>query len=120
MGTFSQQITLVGEQASETLEGMVDTGAHFTVIPTSVLERLGVERTGQIPVQFANGDVAEWSLGEAQAELDGVRRPILVLIGEEDAPALIGAHTLEAFLLDIDVVEKKLVPKRALLMALHA
>ncbi len=118
VGTFSQRLTLIGDTgAGETLDGMVDTGAHFTVIPTSVLARLGVQPTGEVPVQFANGELTQWSLGEAQAEIDGVRRPILVLFGSDDAPALIGAHTLEAFLLDIDVVEKKLVPKRALLMS---
>ena len=116
-----QRITVIGSRgASETLQGMVDTGAHFTVIPSSVLHRLGVEPTGEIPVQFANGEVTQWSLGEAQAELPGVRRPILVLFGSEDAPALIGAHTLEAFLLDVDVVEKKLIPKKAFLMSSDA
>ncbi len=121
VGTFSQQLTLHGDAgSSETLDGMVDTGAHFTVIPTSVLARLGIRPSGEVPVQFANGELALWSLGEAEAEIGGVRRPILVLFGSDDAPALIGAHTLEAFLLDIDVVEKKLVPKRALLMNYHA
>ena len=43
MGTFFHPITLIGPTgASETLNGMVGTGAMFTVIPAPNLERLGV------------------------------------------------------------------------------
>ena len=95
---------------------MVDTGAMFTVIPTPILERLGVTSFGTIPVRSANGQTERWRMGQVQAELDGVRRPVLCLFGSADAPPLIGAHTLEAFLLTVDPVEQKLVPKEALLM----
>jgi hypothetical protein len=71
-------------------------------------------------VQFANGSLGEWDLGEVTVELEGQRSPILVLFGEDDGMVLIGAHALEALLLDADVVEKKLVPKRALLMTVRA
>jgi predicted aspartyl protease len=95
---------------------MIDTGAHFTVVPGSALRRLGVGVIRKIPVQFANGQTSQWDLGEVDAELEGASSPILVLFGADDSKVLIGAHTLEALLLDIDVVEKKLLPKRALLM----
>jgi len=51
-----------------------------------------------------------------EVELDGRRRPILCLFGSPDAPPLIGAHTLEAFLLTVDPIEQELVPKEAYLM----
>lgn len=117
MGTFFHDITLIGPAGNrETVNGMVDTGAMFTVVPTPVLERLGVQPFDTIPVRFANADVERWQIGQVQAELDGQRRPILCLFGSPDAPPLIGAHTLEAFLLMVDPVEQKLVPKEALLM----
>jgi predicted aspartyl protease len=93
---------------------MIDTGAHFTVVPGAVLRRLGVQPVDRITVQFANGHVAEWDLGAVSATVEGRTRPILVLIGDDDGTVLIGAHALEALLFDIDVVERKLVPKRAL------
>ena len=109
-------MTLTGPGGQvETLDGMIDTGAHFTVVPANVLRRLGVEPIRQIPVQFANGEVASWDLGEVDADIDGAKSPILVLFESDDSTVLIGAHALEALLLDIDVVEKKLIPKRALL-----
>ena len=112
---------LIGADGStESVRGMVDTGAMFTVVPASILRRLGVHPITEIPVQFATGEVRQWQLGEAQAELQGLKRPILVFFGAEDAPVLIGAHTLEAFLFDVDLVEKRLVPKTALLMVTNA
>ena len=125
MGTFFHDITLIGPTGlSETVNGMVDTGAipstslraRFTVIPAPVLEELGVQPFDTIPVRFANASVERWRIGQVQTELDGRRRPILCLFGSPDAPPLIGAHTLEAFLLMVDPVEQKLVPKEALLM----
>lgn len=94
----------------------MDTGAMFTVMPPSLLERLGVTPFRTLPVRFANGQVERWQMGEVDAELNGERMPILILFGSEDAPPLIGAHTLEAFLLMMDPVEQRLVPKEALLM----
>ena len=112
MGTFFHPTTLIGPTGtSETLDGMVDTGAMFTVIQRPVLERLGVTAFDTIPVRFASGQEERWQIGEVDARIDGQRRPILCLFGSPDAPSLIGAHTLEAFLLSVDVVERKLVPK---------
>jgi len=117
MGTFFHSITLVSPSgASETLEALVDTGAMFTTIPAPILERLGVRPFRTMPVRFANGQVEEWPLGQVEAELNGQRMPILCLFGSPDAPPIIGAHTLEAFLLAVDPVEQKLVPKEAYLM----
>ncbi|MBI4498988.1 MAG: aspartyl protease family protein [Chloroflexi bacterium] len=118
MGQFTRPITLIGPSGErETLDGLVDTGALFTVIPTPVLERLGVRPLRTMPVRLANGAVERWPLGQVDAELEGQpRTPILCLFGSPDAPPLIGAHTLEAFLLTVDPVEQKLVPKEAYLM----
>ena len=117
MGTFSHRITLIAPSgASETLDALVDTGAMFTTIPTPILERLGVRPFDTLPVRFANGQIEAWPIGQVEAELNGRRRPILCLFGSPDAPPIIGAHTLEAFLLAVDPVEEKLVPKEAYLM----
>lgn len=117
MGTFFRPITLIGPSGqSETLEAMVDTGAMFTVVPVPVLQRLGVQPFDTVPVRFADGREQRWPLGQLEAELDGRRRPILCLFGSSNARPLIGAHTLEAFLLTVDPIEKRLVPKEAYLM----
>lgn len=116
MGTFSHPITLIAPSGSETLEALVDTGATFSTIPSPVLERLGVRSFTTIRVRLADGREGDWPMGQVEAELDGVRRPILCLFGSPDAPPMLGAHALEAFLLTVDPVEGKLVPKEAYLM----
>ncbi len=98
---------------------LVDTGAAFTSIPAPILECLGVAPKRRIQLRLANGDLVEEALGEVTAELDGVRATILCLFSPPDAPALIGAHTLEAFLLMVDPVEQKLVPTGALWCSGH-
>lgn len=43
MGVFTHSISIFSQEGkSETLDGLVDTGAMFTVIPNPILERLGV------------------------------------------------------------------------------
>ncbi len=117
MGTFFQPIKLIGPTgASQTIEALVDTGAVFTAIPGPVLEGLGVRPFDTVPVRFVNGKAEQWPLAQVEAEMDGRRRPILCLPGTADASPLIGAHTLEAFLVIVDPVERRLVPKEAYLM----
>ncbi len=118
VGTFTHPITLVSAtgQDSETIDALIDTGATFSMFPAAVLERLRVTPFGQIRARLANGEEEQLDLGQVNAELDGVRRPIFCLFGVPAAPPLIGAHALEAFLLMVDPVDGRLVPKEAYLM----
>ena len=54
------------------------------------------------------------------AQIDGVESTTLCVFGDPDAPPLIGAHTLEGFLLVVDPVEQRLVPREGLLMPAHS
>ena len=116
MGTFSYPITLIGalDRQPETLTALVDTGATFTSVPEATLERLGIRRENLIRLRLANGEVVEHAIGEVVAEMDGARRTIICIFGPDDAQPLIGAHTLEAFLLAVDPVERRLIPTEAL------
>jgi hypothetical protein len=67
-------------------------------------------------MRLANGQIESRQLGQVDAVLDGETRPILVLLGPDDAPALIGAHAQEAFLVAVDPVEQRLVPREGLLL----
>ena len=111
MGTFFHSITLLAASgaSSETVEGLVDTGSTFTTMPAPVLERLGVMPHRTVRLRLANGQVDERRLGRVMAELDGMQEEILCVFGGPDDLPTIGAHTLEAFLLGADPVEKRLV-----------
>lgn len=118
MGTFSHPITLYDATGrhSETVEALVDTGATFSAFPAPMLERLGVRPVRTIRVRLANGTEEDWRLWQVEAALDGTRSPILCLFGSPGAPPLIGAHALESFLLTVDPVARRLVPKEAYLL----
>lgn len=121
MGTFTKQMILRatgtnGTAPTVTVDALVDTGAMFTSVPAPVLRQLGVTPFRTRPVQYADGQRADVPMGQLDAEIDGQRMPILVLFGAEGVPALLGAHALEAFVLMVDPVEKKLVRHDAFLM----
>jgi predicted aspartyl protease len=112
VGTFFHTIRLIGVSGeSETLEALVDTGSTFTTVPRPILERLGVVPFARARLRLANGQIAEQDIGEVLAEIDGLhRRTVVCVFGEPDAPPLIGAQTLETFLLGVDPDQRRLVP----------
>ena len=115
MGTFSHSITLCdasGDRA-EVVEALVGTGATFTAIPAPVLERLGIVPHRTVSLRLANGQVERRHVGRVRAELGGVGEVVLCVLAEPGAPAVIGAHTLEACLLAVDPVRMQLVPVEA-------
>ena len=111
-GMFTHPITLYSTSGdtSETVEALVDTGATFTSIPGPILDRLEIRPERGVMLRFADGRVAERDMELVLAELDGVRGTVHCVFGDPDDPPVIGAMTLEAFLLGVDPAEKKLVP----------
>lgn len=122
MRTFTKRITLRGRTSvngdppSATVDALVDTGALFSSAPADLLERLGVQAVRSMPVRFADGALKQVTIGEVEAEIDGQRMPILCFFGAKDVPPLLGAHALEAFLLVVDPIDQKLIPREAFLM----
>ena len=112
VGTFTHPIALVSatRQDSETIDALIDTGATFRVFPAAVLERLRVTPLRQIRARLASGREKQWEFGQVDVELDGAHGPILCPFGAPDAPPLVSAHALEAFLLMVDPVDGRLVP----------
>ena len=118
MSTFTHPITLYsasGDQ-SEVVEALVDTGSAFTAVPSPVLERLGIKPHRTVRLRLANGQIDQRDLGRVVAELDGVEEIILCMFADAAGPAIIGASALEALLLAVDPVNKRLVPTDALWM----
>ena len=81
-----------------------------------MLVSLGVVPQRSARLRLADGRVVEHQIGEVMAQPDGTRRTIICIFGPDDSPPLIGAHTLEAFLLAVDPIEQRLVPADALWM----
>ena len=112
MGTFSCPIRIssIDGQQSRDSEAAVDTGAAYTIVPASLLREIGVEPIGQRRFLLADGRRIFMDYGEAKASVNGESVTTLVVFGDDDAPALLGAYTLEGLALAVDPVEQQLVP----------
>jgi predicted aspartyl protease len=121
VGTFNVTIEVAAgpDGPFEPIDAMVDTGATFTVVPASILRRLGVEVTRQVGFVLADGTRIERDAGWMVVRVDGEESPSPVVFGEDDAPVLLGAVTLEVLLLGVDPVNERLVPVDGLMLGLE-
>ena len=119
MGTFTVTIEVgdVQGQRFEQIEALADTGATLTSVPASLLESLGVTPARRDTFRLANGQRVEMGMGETRVRVEGLETSTWVLFGQEDAPILLGALTLEALLLGVDPFNRRLVPVEGLLMS---
>jgi aspartyl protease family protein len=119
VGTFQVQLELAGPARDrlETSEALVDTGSTYTMLPRELLGRLGVSVDRRDRFRLADGNEVELDVGRAWVRFDGREEYTLVVFGDH---ALLGAVTLEEFLLAPDPVERRLVPVPGLIMRLAA
>lgn len=120
MGTFhvTIEIAATSEGPFERVEALVDTGATYTVLPATLLRRLGVQPTDSQAFRLADGRRIERPLGELIFRIDGRMRTNIVVFGESETGSLLGALTLESFLLGVDPWNKRLIPVEGLMMSL--
>ena len=100
----------------QTVEALVDTGATFSVVPSPVLERLGVEPIETVSFRIANNALIERSIGKTLVRIEGKTFSTIVVFGDEDATPLLGVYALERALLAVDPVGQRLVHTEALMM----
>ena len=112
MGTFKWplRISSMDGQQTQDVEATVDTGAAYTTLPASLLREIGVEPMGQRRFLLADGRRVDMDIGRAWATIDGSSEVTIVVFGEDDAPALLGAYTLEGLALAVDPTSQRLVP----------
>ncbi len=112
VGTFYADFTLLSpdRSRSRTLNGLVDTGASYTMVPASILEELGLEPFATETFTLADGSRRRYALGWVEMGLDGRIRPVDIIFGDEGVKVLLGAMTLEAFALAADAKNGRLIP----------
>ena len=104
MGHVTTQVTISNAEdptLTSTVEGLVDTGATFTVIPRALAEELQLPITGRRSVRTATGDV-ELDRGRAMVQINGQSEINPVLISETLDRVLVGVITLETLSLTVD------------------
>ena len=113
MGTFYVKFTVRNPTEPGRLlelEGLVDTGAHFSQIPGGLLEQIGITPFGTRQVQYADGGVFSKPVASAEILIGVEVTPTVILCGGQDDLVLIGAFTLEGLNLGVDPVRKTLTP----------
>ena len=112
MGTFTWplRISSMDGQHSLDIEATVDTGAFYTTLPARLLSEMGIESMGTRRFLVADGRRVEMEYGQAWATIDGESEVTIVAFGEENAPPLLGAYTLEGLALAVDPSSQRLVP----------
>jgi aspartyl protease family protein len=100
----------------EEVEVLVDSGALFTSIPRSILERLGLKPVARQRLRVYGGGIVERDVGGAIVEYGERRALVPIVFGEpEDVPVL-GATALESLGYQVDPVSKKLKPIELLMI----
>lgn len=97
-------------EVTEKIELLIDSGAIYSVVPTPILERLGIKPLTEQEFRLADGTkivrkkgIALFKYGERIGGAD-------VIFGEEGDSVLLGAFTLEALGLSLDPLRRELKP----------
>ena len=121
MGTFSVKLRVgnLFSDASAEVEALVDTGATNSMMPGSLLRRLGIEPVEKRTARVADGRRIELEMAWARFAAEGRNAVARVAFGPEDE-FLLGATTLEDLGVAVDSVDRRLIPQDDFLMATAA
>lgn len=94
---------------------LVDSGAVYSVIPESDLEKLNIKPEGTQKFILANGEEIEKKVGEAKFHYQGRSATSKVVFGDKNV-YLLGVTTLENLGMILDPLSRELKPLPMLLM----
>lgn len=92
---------------TEKVDFLIDSGAIYSVVPTPVLERLGIQPLAQQEFRLANGTKVQRKKGMAIFKYGDRIGGTDVIFGEEGDSILLGAFTLEALGLSLDPLRRE-------------
>ncbi len=112
MGTFSVDIEIGDPDGNrfESVQALVDTGASYTTVPSSVLREMTVTAHDRVTFILADGRQIQRDLGRTWVRVEGKSEITLVVFGDEESETLLGAYTLQGLLLGVDTPNECLVP----------
>lgn len=112
MSHFRVPIEIADQSAQrfERVEAMVDTGATYTWVPASILQRLGHQPEEQWEFELADGRKITYGVKWVTVRVNGSSHPTPVVFGEEGTEPLLGVVTLEESRLGVDAVNERLIP----------
>ena len=97
-------------EVTKPVDFMVDSGAIYSVVPTPILDELGIKPLAEEEFILANGEKIVRKKGIALFKYAGKIGGADVIFGETDDSTLLGAFTLEALGLMLDPLKRELKP----------
>ena len=94
---------------SETVDALVGGGTAIAVMPSSLLNRLGIEPERTMYFRSDSGDRVAYPVGLAHFSVEGAEGTAPVVFGREDRCEL-GSNTLSDLLLEPDPAKQTLFP----------
>ena len=95
---------------TERVQFLIDSGAVYSVVPTPVLEGLGIRPLSEQKFRLANGTTMTRKRGIALFRYEERVGGSDVIFGEEGDSNLLGATTLESLGLILDPLKRELRP----------
>lgn len=95
---------------TEKIEFLIDSGAVYSVVPASILEKLGIKPLAEEEFRLADGSKIVRKKGGALFKYNDKIGGADVIFGEEGDSQLLGALTLEALGLALDPLKRELKP----------
>ncbi len=95
-------------EVTEAVEFLIDSGAIYSVVPSPILEHLGIKPLAEQDFRLADGSRIVRKKGGAVFKHRGRIGVADVIFGEEGDSQLLGAFTLEALGLSLDPLRREL------------
>jgi len=95
---------------TETVEFLIDSGAVYSVVPATILKKLGIKPLTKETFRLADGSKIIRKKGGALFKYQDKIGVADVIFGEKGDYRLLGALTLEALGLSLDPLKRELKP----------
>jgi clan AA aspartic protease len=97
-------------EVTEKVEFLIDSGAIYSVVPTPILRKLGINPIAKQEFRLVDGTKVVREKGVAFLKYGKRADGADVIFGEEGDSVLLGAFTLEALGLALDPLRRELKP----------
>lgn len=118
MGTTTVTLTLKNPSNPKKMiqgEFLVDSGAHYTVVPATMVKTLGLTRSFSQKFSLADGRIMTRDIGACIVRFGKIELPVTVVLGQKDDSPLLGVTTLENFGLMLDPFKREIYQSKLML-----
>ncbi len=103
------QVSNLDQTKSAEVKTIVDTGATYTFLPTSILHDLGIIPRRTRTFRTGDGRRVDYEVGTGVIEVNGYDAVVDVCFAPDDVPPLLGVVTLESLGLAVDPGGQRLI-----------